>query len=109
MTQYLKPFEPVAGGTIKVTNSATASAVAALPDQSNVVAIYNGDTAAVAFFRCQPVGPTGSGASVAVADTDIPIPPGQMIRIGVPAGPKKYSIVASAATGSCWITPGVGN
>lgn len=111
MTAYLKPFEPVAGGTIKVANSVTASAVASLPDSSDVVAIYNGDTAAVAFFRCQPFDSRsgGAAASVAVADTDIPIPPGQQIRISVPKGPKKYSIVASAATGSCWITPGIGN
>jgi protein involved in polysaccharide export with SLBB domain len=111
MTQYLKPFEPVAGGTIKVANSVTASVVASLPDSCDVVAIYNGDTAAVAFFRCQPYGSTSAGPTptVAVADTDIPIGPGQQIRISVPKGPKKFSMVASAATGSCWITPGIGN
>lgn len=106
MPQFLRPFNPIEGATIKVANSVTASAVANLPESADVVAITNADTAAIVFFRCQPLDQT---PTVAVADTDFPVLPNTQVRVSVPAGRKQFSVVASAATGNCYITPGIGN
>lgn len=112
MTQFLKPFEPIQSGTRYVANSGTASALADLPESCDVVALYNTSTTATAFFHCHPY--DSSNTTIAVLPTtspvgDIPVPPSQQIRISVPKGKKQFSVIATAADGNLYITPGVGN
>jgi len=102
--EKVRPFQPIGAGTIKSTNSTSAAAIA-VPDEADTVAIYNADTAAIVFFRAQ----AGTAAITAVVDKEMPIPPGQLIRISVGQGPKRCSIVSTAATGVTYITPGIGN
>lgn len=108
MTQFVKPFEPVAGGTIKVTTSTTASVVTGttgdLPNDCDVVVITNDDATDKVFVRVSPK----ASASIAVADADIPVKAGQQIRISVPR-PAKFSVVAGANTPVVYVTPGKGN
>lgn len=105
---YLKPFNPVAGGTLKPSVSTTATVVTTtggdLPKDSDAIAITNTDASIVVFVRVTPA----AAASIAVADQDIPVLPGQQIRITCPV-PAKYSIVAASGTPVVYITPGHGN
>lgn len=113
MTQFLKPFEPIAGGTLKPSLSTTATVLSGtngdLREDANTVVITNTDSAIIVFWRCGPVGSDGTGMSVAVADQDLPILPGQQIRVTVPIGKKKYSMVAASGTPVVYVTPGKGN
>jgi hypothetical protein len=110
----IKPFQPATKGTIAIANSTSASASAAFPSSADTVALYNSSSTATAFFRCDSlISESGSGA-VAVAAVpgtpgDFPVPPLAQIRISVSTGPKKFSTIASAADGTLYITPGVGN
>lgn len=112
----LKPFQPKSGGTFYVANAVAASTQAALSESSDQVVLYNSSASAIAFWRCQNVQlNTDSGTSAVVPTTaqtppvgDIPIPPGAQIRLTVGFGPKKFSVIASAADGNLYITPGKG-
>lgn len=105
---YLKPFNPVAGATQKPSVSTTATVVTGttgdIPKDSDVVVITNADAAIIVFVRVSPA----AAASVAVADQDMPVLPGQQIRITCPC-PSKYSVVAASGTPVVYITPGHGN
>jgi hypothetical protein len=105
---YLKPFNPVAGATQKPSVSTTATVVTGtngdLPKDSDVVVFSNTDSAIVVFVRVTPA----ASASIAVADQDLPVLPGQQIRITCPS-PAKYSIVAASGTPVVYVTPGHGN
>lgn len=110
----IKPFQPVPSATIAIANGATASAPAALPSSTDTVAIYNSSATATAFFRCINLQSEDSAGSNAVAAApgalgDMPIPPLAQIRLSVGSGAKKFSAIASAADGTLYITPGVGN
>lgn len=110
MTSFLKPFEPITAGTLKPSLSTTATTAASLPDSCDTVVISNTDTSIVIFWRCQRYDPVLLAPTVtAVADVDLPVLPGQQIRISVPKGPKKYSIVAASGTPIAYVTPGIGN
>jgi hypothetical protein len=107
------PFDPGINQTISQAN-ATSSAGGVLPDNANVVALYNTSATATAYFVCTPsvVGGTPVAAVVPAsggARGSMPVPPGAQIRIGVPEGPKAYRTIASAADGALLITPGRGN
>lgn len=106
--QFLKPFEPVAGGTLKPSVSTTATAVSGtngnLPEDANVAVFTNLDATITVFVRVTPK----DSASVAVADQDIPVLPNNQIRISIPR-PAKYSIVAASGTPVVYVTPGKGN
>jgi len=108
MTQFLKPFEPVAGGTLKPSVSTTATSVTGtngvLPVDADVLSIVNTDATIIVFVRVTPA----ASASIAVADVDMPVRPGERIRITVPR-PAKYSVVAASGTPVVYFTPGKGN
>lgn len=107
---YPRPFQPIPGGTICIANATSASAIAALPESCQVVGLYNSSSTAIAYWRCQP-NDSAAQASVPTVGTngDEPIAPGEHIRLSVPFGPKKFSVIASAADGNLYITPGIGN
>lgn len=111
----LRPFQGVTGGTIAVANATTASASAALPEGNDTVVLYNSSATATAYFRCQTVATSGTSGQLATvpvtggANGDFPVPPGAQIRVGVGAGYKKFSVIASAADGVLFITPGTGD
>jgi len=100
----MRPFDPDYGATVQIANSVTASAVAALEEGVTSVALYNSSTTAMAYFVCQ------QADTARVATTaDMIVPPGNLIRITVPRGPKRYSVIASAADGNLFIASGQGN
>lgn len=109
------PFNPSPGGTLAVTNATSATTPALLPNGCDTVVLYNGSATAVAYFRCSILfaqSDTGASATIPVAggaNGDFPIPPLSQIRITVGAGNKKFSVIASAADGTLFITPGTGN
>ena len=108
----IRPFDPGLNTTIAQAN-ATSSAGGDLPEDVGQVALYNSSATATAYFTCKPVQGTDTGptAVVPVGATrgSFPVPPGQLIRVSVPRGPKKYATIASAADGTLFITPGEGN
>lgn len=108
MPYSLKPFEPVAGGTLKPSVSTTATAVSGtngdLPKDATQIAVSNTDATIIVFVRTSPA----DAASIAVADQDIPVLPGHQIRVSCPT-PGKYSVVAASGTPVVYITPGKGN
>lgn len=111
---FLRPFQGATGATIAIANATSASASAALPEGSETVVLYNSSSTATAFFRCQTVSASGTAGQAATAPVpgtngDFPIPPLAQIRIGVGPGFKKFSVIASAADGTLYITPGAGN
>lgn len=109
MSIGVKPFNPVGGGTIVVTNSGTATPHT-LAEFSDTFAFYNSSATAIAFIRvtAQPNG-SGDPVGVATVSTDMPVPPGAQIRLEFGYGKKSLSAVASAADGNLYVTPGTGN
>lgn len=110
----IRPFQAATKATIAIANNTTASASADLPQESDTVVLYNSSTSATAFFRCDTVTAAGSGGSAAVVPVPgtlggLPVPPGAQIRVGVGMGYKRFSVIASAADGTLYITPGTGN
>lgn len=113
----IKPFQPKPAGAFLVANAVAASAPAALDDTCAQVVLYNSSATATAFWICQNLslstdtGPTAviptTAQSPAVGAT--PVPPGARVRLGVGYGPKKFSVIASAADGNLYITPGNGD
>jgi len=102
----MRPFDPDYGATVQIANSTTASAVAngVLEEGVTSVALYNSSTTAMAYFVCL------QAADARLATTaDMIVPPGNLIRITVPRGPKRYSVIASAADGNLFIASGQGN
>lgn len=113
----LKPFQPKAGGTFFVANAVAASTPAALDESCGQVVLYNSSATAMAFWRCQNLSLSTDAGANAVAPTtaqapavgDIVVPPNQRVRLTVGYGPKKFSVIASAADGNLYITPGNGD
>ena len=106
---YIKPFQPKSGGTVVIANAVAASTPALLDEGCDQVALYNSSATATAFWRCQAITQTGDTMANASATTDMPIPPDAQVRITVGMGLKKFSVIASAADGNLYITPGKGN
>jgi hypothetical protein len=108
----IRPFDPGINETFLQAN-ATSSAGGTLPEDANTVALYNTSATATAYFVCTPttggVTPIAAVVPTGGAQGSFPIPPGQMVRITVPAGPKAYRTIASAADGNLLITAGRGN
>jgi hypothetical protein len=109
----LPPFNPGVNQTIAQTNSAT-SAGGSLPDSAGQVALYNSSATAIAYFVCNRLNSEADAGPTAVIPSggtrgSMPVPPGAQIRISVARGPKKYAVIASAADGILFITPGDGN
>jgi hypothetical protein len=111
-----KPFQPVRTGTFYVANATSASSPAALPDSVEQVVLYNSSSTAIAYWACQGLTTSADTGPTAVVPTttnpgvgDMPIPPSAQIRLSVGYGPKKFSVIASAADGNLYITPGRGN
>lgn len=111
------PFQPRAAGTFFIANAVAASTPAALSVDAEQVVLYNSSKTATAFWRCQIVATnadTGSNAVIPTAGStapvgDIPIPPTAQIRLTVGHGQKRFSVIADAADGNLYITPGQGN
>ena len=106
------PFDPGINETIAQAN-AISSAGDVLPEDANVVALYNTSATATAYFVCTPIrtGDTPVAAVVPSGGTrgSMPVPPGAQIRVTVPVGMKAYRTIASAADGILMITSGRGN
>ncbi len=112
MTQYLKPFEPVAHGGFYVANATSASTLADLPESADVVALYNTSDTAIVFWHCHPYSADNTTQATVPTTSpvgDMPIPPGMLVRLSVPKGRKQFSVISSAADGNLYIMPGVGN
>lgn len=110
----IRPFQGATRSTIAIANATSASTPADLPQESDTVVLFNSSASAIAFFRCESVTTPGAGGSSAVAPTPgalggFPIPPNTQVRIGVGLGYKRFSVIASAADGTLYITPGTGN
>lgn len=111
-----RPFNPAPLSTFYVANDTSASAAALLSDDAEQVFLYNSSQTAIAFFTCRNINLiTDDGPLAAVPTTDnpgvgaYPVPPGANVRITVGYGHKKFSVIASAADGNLYITPGKGN
>lgn len=104
------PFQPQ--GTVAVANSTSATA-GILSGESSQVALYNSSATAVVYWVCQVLNSASDAGPTATVPTStpggMPVPPGQLIRITVGRGPKKFSVIASAADGNLFVTPGEGN
>lgn len=108
----MRPFDPGNNATIAEAN-ATSAAGGSLAHSVAVVALYNSSDSATAYFTCAPTNAGGSGPTAVVPSGGtrgaFPVPPGAQVRVSVPRGPKAYSVVASAADGTLFITPGEGS
>ncbi len=111
-----RPFNPAPLSTFYVANATSASAAAALSDDAEQVVLYNSSATATAYFTCRNINLTTDAGPTAVVPTTanpgigaFPVPPGAQIRITVGYGHKKFSVIASAADGNLYITPGKGN
>lgn len=107
----MQAFDPGNNQTIAQAN-ATSSAGGALPESARQVVVYNSSATATAYFVCiggdaRDAAPTAMIPSGATRGS-MPIPPGQSYCLTVPAGPKLYRTIASAADGTLFITPGEG-
>jgi len=111
--QAIRPFEPTSKGTFYIANALAASALAALPENSNVVALYNSSDTATAFWHCAAAGSTAVAALPTAGSTSpvgaMPIPPSTFVRVSVPFGVKSFSVISDIAHGNLFITPGIGN
>ena len=107
MNEY-KSFRPKQGGTFLIANGVAASAdTKEIDPRCDEIAVYNSSATAIAFFRVTPF-PTsalGSGAAPTVT-ADMPVAPGEHLRVHVGLGYKKIRTIASAADGNLYITPG---
>jgi hypothetical protein len=108
----MQAFDPGESTTIIQAN-ATGSAGGSLPDSVAQVVLYNSSATATVYWTCRKLnGPADTGPTAAIPTSGnpgaMPIPPGDMIRITVGRGPKKYATIASAADGDLFITPGEG-
>lgn len=111
------PFQPRGGGTFFIANAVAASAPVALSVDAEQVVLYNSSKTATAYWRCQMVATNADVGTNAVIPTagsttpvgDIPIPPTAQIRLTVGYGHKRFSVIADAADGNLYITPGQGN
>lgn len=106
--KYLLPFQPKGKATLTIANAVAATSPAALPDELNQVVLYNSSATAIAFV-CITNQTVTSDPAANAALTDFPIPPTGQIRITCGYGPKKISVIASAADGNLYVTPGHGN
>ena len=110
----LVPFNPAWAGTFYVPNAVAASAPAALSGPGQVV-LYNSSATAIAYVRVShlpSVTDTGALATipgVAGLPGSFPVPPGGQIRVTGGTGHKTISVIASAADGNLYVTPGQGD
>jgi hypothetical protein len=103
-----RPFQPVGGQTVVIANATTAAA-ATLFSTGSEYAFYNSSATAIAFIRMTSTPIAGDPAAVATITTDMPIPPGALIRLSFGVGRKSLTAIASAADGNLYVTPGHGN
>jgi len=114
----MKPFSPALQGTFYIANAAAASTPALLGGSDvDQVVLYNSSATATAYVRITPI---TSNADVITANTatvpgllaapgSFPVPPATQIRITTTHGHKSISVIASAADGNLYVTPGHGN
>lgn len=109
------PFQPHVGATLRLANT-TGGTAGVLPEDAQTVVLYNTSSSATAFWRLKHTNPDDDGDPTAVApgvgagnEGDFPVPPGQQIRITVAEGRKKFAVIATAADGDLYITPGKGD
>jgi hypothetical protein len=109
------PFQPYGSKTIAVTNAVAASPPAILASEADQVSLFNTSATAIAYWACQRLPDEASAGRNAVipvaggAPGDMPIPPGAQIRLTVGIGPKKFSLISTAADGATLVTPGHGD
>lgn len=111
-----RPFQAHPSGAFLVANATSASAAALLDNTCEQVALYNTSATAVAYWVCLNINlPSDAGPTAVIPTTAnpgigaMPIPPGQILRLTVGYGWKKFSVIASAADGNLIIVPGKGN
>lgn len=102
-------FNPAWTRSTVVTNAVAATAAVNLPPTCQEIALYNTSATAltvVAVTSYEGVEtPTGTAPTLT---SGFPVPPGQLVRVRVGAGPKVIRTIASAADGNIWIVPGNG-
>lgn len=103
-----RPFQPVGGATVVIANAVSA-ATATVFTTGSELAFYNSSATAIAFIRVTREVLSTDPAQTATTTTDMPIPPGALIRLSFGLGRKAVSAIASAADGSLYVTPGHGN
>lgn len=104
---FNRAFSPKRGGTLTIANAVAASTPVALPERDSEVMLYNSSATAVAFV-CIAVVPTNGDAGVNATLSDLPIPPNGVIIVSPGVGFKWISVIASAANGNLYATPGHG-
>ena len=114
---HVNVFTPHVLGTAIIPNAAAASTPVLIGDGNSVFALYNSSTTATAFVEItttpnntdagrNAVIPTGTAAN---QRGSFPVPPLSLIRIRPGYGRYHWvSVIASAADGSTYVTPGDG-
>lgn len=111
----MRPFCPKNQGTIAIANAIAATAPLQFSDRDGEVALFNSSASAVAFVRIDVVpANTDTGGSATIpaaggASGGFPVPPLAQIRVSPGVGFKWISVIASAADGNLYVTPGHGN
>lgn len=109
MTAAIKPFQPKPGGTLLVANAIAASAATSLDQSADQVVLTNTSATAIAFWRCDIVPDASVTPAAVTVATGFPVAPATQVRLTVGEGLKKFTVIASAADGNLYITPGRGN
>lgn len=105
---YTRPFCPKRGGTTTIANAVTASAAAALDAGCSEVMLFNSSTTAISFVRIDVVPANSDTGGLATVAADLPVPPNGVVIVSPGVGFKFISVIASAANGSLYATPGHG-
>lgn len=112
----MKPFSPALQGTFYIANAVAATAPAMFQGGDQVV-LYNSSATATAYVRIQALTSntdvittyTATVPGLAAAPGSFPVPPLAQIRLTSTIGNKSISVIASAADGNLYVTPGHGN
>jgi hypothetical protein len=114
----MKPFSPSAKASFYIANGVASSAAILIPYEAEQVVLYNSSATAISFVRLSALdlpsdlagAPAAVAAGLIAAPGDFPIPPGQLVRVTLPRGRygSAITVIASAADGNTYVTPGHG-
>lgn len=112
----VRPFQAIAGASVRIPNDVTASSIMILPKNSTSVVLTNGSTTATAYYRVtlydneSSVPIASDPVDLPSATTDMPVLPSSQIRVyTAPVGQCKIlRTIASAADSYTTVTPGDG-
>lgn len=104
---FNRAFCPKRGGTLTIANAVAASAPVALGERDSEVMLYNSSATAIAFVRIDVLlANTDAGSNATLAD--LPVAPNTTLVVSPGVGFKTISVIASAANGNLYATPGHG-